>query len=234
MPIVISACVGAGLKASAGCIIFSMSYAYITTMLRQGSLVLDDREYRNVNFTLSAGEVLGLAGLLGSGRTAVAKGIFGLVTPDSGSIEVDGRPLRIRSVADALAASIGYVPEDRLTEGLFLNFSISDNVVVRALDRVMSAAGWVTPSRKRNEAKRWIDRLAIKTGSPDLPVSSLSGGNQQRVVLAKWIASHPRVLILNRPTGVWMLARSRASMTSLSSWLQMGLASSSCPTTCQN
>lgn len=157
-------------------------------------------EYRNVRFTLGAGEVLGLAGLLGSGRTAVVKGIFGLPPPDSGSIEVNGRSLVLRSVADALAASIAYVPEDRLTEGLFLNFSISDNVVVRTLDRVISPAGWITASRKRNEAKRWIERLAIKTQSPALPVSSLSGGNQQRVVLAKWIAGHPRVLILNRPS----------------------------------
>jgi simple sugar transport system ATP-binding protein len=158
------------------------------------------REYRNVSFTLGAGEVLGLAGLLGSGRTAVVKGIFGLPPPDSGSIEIDGQPLVLRSVADAIAANIAYVPEDRLTEGLFLDFSISDNVVVRSLDHLMSPAGWITASRKRKEAKQWIERLAIKTPSPDLPVSSLSGGNQQRVVLAKWIAGHPRVLILNRPT----------------------------------
>lgn len=85
--------------------------------------------------------MLGLAGLLGSGRTAVVEGIFGLPPPDSGSIEVDGRRLVLRSVADALAASIAYVPEDRLTEGLFLNFSISDNVVVRTLDRVDESGG---------------------------------------------------------------------------------------------
>jgi simple sugar transport system ATP-binding protein len=157
-------------------------------------------EYRNVSFSLAAGEVLGLAGLLGSGRTNVVKGIFGLPPPDSGSIEIDGLPVVLRSVADAIAAKIAYVPEDRLTEGLFLNFSISDNVVARSLDRLVSSAGWITASRKRREAERWIDQLAIKTRSPDLPVSSLSGGNQQRVVLAKWIASHPRVLILNRPT----------------------------------
>jgi simple sugar transport system ATP-binding protein len=157
-------------------------------------------EYRNVSFTLAAGEVLGLAGLLGSGRTALVKGIFGLPPPDSGGIEVDGRPVQVRSVADALAASIAYVPEDRLTEGLFLDFSISDNIVVRAIGRLTSPAGWVTAWRKRKEAELWIERLAIKTRSPDLLVSSLSGGNQQRVVLAKWIASHPRVLILNRPT----------------------------------
>ena len=92
------------------------------------------------------------------------------------------------------------MPEDRLSEGLFLSFSIEDNIVVRSLDRIMSRGGWITRARKRREAGQWIERLAIKTPSPALPVSSLSGGNQQRVVLAKWMASDPRILILNRPT----------------------------------
>jgi simple sugar transport system ATP-binding protein len=157
-------------------------------------------EYQNISFKLSAGEVLGLAGLLGSGRTAVAKSLFGLPPPETGSIELDGRPLKLRSVSDAVRAGIGYVPEDRLSEGLFLNFSIADNIVVRALDRLLSKTGWITNASKTKEARRWIERLAIRTPSGEMPVSSLSGGNQQRVVLAKWIASHPRVLILNRPT----------------------------------
>jgi simple sugar transport system ATP-binding protein len=157
-------------------------------------------EYQDISFALGAGEVLGLAGLMGAGRTAVVKGIFGLPPPDGGTIEMDGRPIIIRSVSDAVAAGIGYVPEDRLSEGLFLDFGIGDNIVVRALDRLLTATGWVTGSRKEREASRWIERLAIKTPSARLPVSSLSGGNQQRVVLAKWMASDPRVLILNRPT----------------------------------
>jgi simple sugar transport system ATP-binding protein len=157
-------------------------------------------EYRNVSFALGAGEVLGLAGLLGSGRTAVAKGLFGLPPPETGSIMLDGEPLDIGGVSDAVQAHIAYVPEDRLSEGLFLTFSIADNIVVRAIDRLVSNGGWLTGARKVKEAERWIERLAIKTPSGGLPVSSLSGGNQQRVVLAKWLASHPRILILNRPT----------------------------------
>jgi simple sugar transport system ATP-binding protein len=157
-------------------------------------------EYRDIGFSLFPGEILGFAGLMGAGRTAVAKAIFGLSPADAGTIELAGRPNSIRKVPDAVAAGIGYVPEDRLSEGLFLNFSIGDNIVVRALERLLTRAGWITASRKAKEASLWIDRLAIKTPSPQLPVSSLSGGNQQRVVLAKWIASHPRVLILNRPT----------------------------------
>jgi simple sugar transport system ATP-binding protein len=159
-----------------------------------------DREYQNISFVLGAGEVLGLAGLLGSGRTAVAKSLFGLPPPKTGRILLDGKPLHVKGVSDAVQAGIGYVPEDRLNEGLFLSFSIADNIVVRATERLVSNAGWLTRSRKRKEAEEWIKRLAIKTPSGQLSVSSLSGGNQQRVVLAKWMASHPRVLILNRPT----------------------------------
>jgi simple sugar transport system ATP-binding protein len=157
-------------------------------------------EYQNISLALGAGEVLGLAGLLGSGRTAVAKGLFGLPPPETGSIMLNGEPLYIGGVSDAVQAGIAYVPEDRLSEGLFLAFSIADNIVVRAIDRLVSNAGWLTRTRKAKEAERWIERLAIKTPSGELPVSSLSGGNQQRVVLAKWMASHPRILILNRPT----------------------------------
>jgi simple sugar transport system ATP-binding protein len=157
-------------------------------------------EYDDIGFALARGEVLGLAGLMGAGRTALAKGIFGLPAASRGRIVRDGRPVRVRSVADALAAGIGYVPEDRLSEGLFLDFSIRDNIVVRALDRLTSRGGWLTGARKSREASHWIDRLTIKAASDRAPVSSLSGGNQQRVVLAKWMASRPAILILNRPT----------------------------------
>jgi simple sugar transport system ATP-binding protein len=159
-----------------------------------------DRDYRNVSFELAAGEILGLAGLMGAGRTALAKGLFGLVPADSGRIVLNGKPIAIRNVGNAARAKIAYVPEDRLSEGLFLDFSIEDNVVVRSLDRLMSKGGWITQARKRREAERWIERLAIKTPSSALSVRSLSGGNQQRVVLAKWMASQPTILILNRPT----------------------------------
>jgi simple sugar transport system ATP-binding protein len=157
-------------------------------------------EYRNINFTLAAGEVLGFAGLMGSGRTSTVKGLFGLPPADHGSIEIDGRPIVIRNVTDAVRAGLAYVPEDRLSEGLFLDFSIEDNIVVRAMDRLISKTGWISRPRKAKEAGSWVERLSIKTPSARLPVSSLSGGNQQRVVLAKWMAANPRVLILNRPT----------------------------------
>jgi simple sugar transport system ATP-binding protein len=137
---------------------------------------------------------------MGAGRTAIVKGLFGLPPADRGTILVDGKETSIRDATDAIAAGIGYVPEDRLSEGLFLDFSIGDNIIIRALDRIMTAGGWITGARKGAEADEWVRRLAIKTPTPRLPVSSLSGGNQQRVVLAKWMAGKPRVLVLNRPT----------------------------------
>jgi simple sugar transport system ATP-binding protein len=158
------------------------------------------RDYIDVSFHLIAGEVLGLAGLMGAGRTALAKGLFGLEPAESGRIVLGGRPVTIRNVSDAVLEGIAYVPEDRLSEGLFLEFSIEDNIIVRSLDRVVGNGGWILRRRKRRKAEQWIDRLAIKTPSPTMPVRSLSGGNQQRVVLAKWMASDPKILILNRPT----------------------------------
>ncbi len=156
--------------------------------------------YQDVSFRLAPGEILGLAGLMGAGRTALAKGLFALPPPDRGTVRLGGKPVALSSVGEAAAAGIAYVPEDRLSEGLFLTYSIRDNIVVRALDRIVSPTGWLTRRRKSEEARRWMERLAVKASSDAAPVSSLSGGNQQRVVLAKWLASRPRVLILNRPT----------------------------------
>ncbi|KAA0971897.1 sugar ABC transporter ATP-binding protein [Aureimonas fodinaquatilis] len=157
-------------------------------------------QYEHIGFSLQPGEILGLAGLMGAGRTALAKSIFGIAPAQAGSLKVDGQATAIGSVADALAARIAYVPEDRLSEGLFLNFSIRDNIVVRAVERLTDRFGWLTGARKSKEAYHWIDRLTIKAASDKAPVSSLSGGNQQRVVLAKWLASNPSILILNRPS----------------------------------
>lgn len=157
-------------------------------------------DYHDVSFSLAAGEVLGLAGLMGAGRTALAKSLFGLAPAESGRIVLKGREVAVNSVSDAVRERIAYVPEDRLSEGLFLEFSIEDNVAVRSLDRLVDKGGWILRGHKRREAEQWINRLSIKASSPAAPVRSLSGGNQQRVVLAKWMASDPAVLILNRPT----------------------------------
>jgi len=156
--------------------------------------------FTDVSFELRAGEIVGLAGLLGSGRTELALSLFGIHPAAAGTVSVDGRPERIAAAEDALRTGIGYVPEDRLTEGLFLEQSIGRNIVVRTIDRLLGRAGLLDSQRVSREIDDWVHALSIKTREPTLPARTLSGGNQQRVVLAKWLASKPRVLILNGPT----------------------------------
>jgi simple sugar transport system ATP-binding protein len=157
-------------------------------------------EYADVSLQLHAGEVLGLAGLLGAGRTELASTLFGLTQPDAGTIRLDGQPLRLAANRDAIRAGIAYVSEDRLSLGLVQPQPISSNIAVTVLDRLLTVLGLLDPARKDRLVRDWIDRLKIKVGDPDDPVATLSGGNQQRVVLAKWLATEPRVLILDSPT----------------------------------
>lgn len=154
----------------------------------------------DISFTLRAGEVLGISGLLGSGRTALAKALFGLVAPDRGTITLNGQRVPTGNPLAAAEAGIGYVPEDRLTEGLFLTQSILQNIAIGRLDAHGSTAGVLDLPALMTEARDWLKRLSVKTTTPDAPVRSLSGGNQQRVVLARWMARSPRVLILNGPS----------------------------------
>jgi simple sugar transport system ATP-binding protein len=154
----------------------------------------------DVSFELHQNEVLGITGLLGSGRTELGLALFGELPVDSGNIYVDGKEVRIRKITDAVAAGIGFVPEDRVREGLFLEHSISDNIVVTMVDRLKNRFRFLDDKQKKVEADQWIKRLELKTPSGELPAKSLSGGNQQRVVLAKWLAMNPRILILNGPT----------------------------------
>ena len=156
--------------------------------------------FTDISFALRPGEILGLTGLLGCGRTELALALFGMHPTSSGTITVNGQRVAIRSTADAIHHGIGYIPEDRLTEGLFLEQSIGRNVVVRTLDQLLDRFGLLDRKQMDGQVDHWIDALRIKAGSPTLPVKTLSGGNQQRVVVAKWLASRPKVLILNGPT----------------------------------
>jgi simple sugar transport system ATP-binding protein len=156
--------------------------------------------FRDVSFQVRAGEILGITGLLGSGRTEIAEAVFGVHPADSGTISIDGSSRRIRSIQDAVAAGIGYVPEDRLTQGLFLEKSIADNIVAGSLDRFRTWWRALDARRVRAAITRLFDELRIHAPNPEAPVRSLSGGNAQRVVLAKWLATEPKVLILNGPT----------------------------------
>ncbi|MGI6877232.1 sugar ABC transporter ATP-binding protein [Microbacterium sp. gxy059] len=156
--------------------------------------------FEDVSLALRPGEILGITGLLGSGRTELALTMFGMLPHDSGRILVRGEPVRLSGVRDAIARDIAYVPEDRLTEGLALERSIGKNITISEIDRFVSRLGLLDRRRVDEEARRWVERLRIATPDPDNAASTLSGGNQQRVVLAKWLATGPRVLILNGPT----------------------------------
>lgn len=156
--------------------------------------------FKDVSFQLSAGEILGITGLLGSGRTELAMALFGIQPADSGEIFIDNERAAIDSVQDAMEYKIGYVPEDRLTEGLFLTQSIGKNIIVSNIDQLLTKMKSIDGAKIKQQIHRWMGELNIITPSQGLPVQSLSGGNQQRVVIAKWLETNPRILILNGPT----------------------------------
>ncbi|KQL45014.1 lipase [Brevibacillus choshinensis] len=156
--------------------------------------------FEHISLQIKAGEIVGLTGLLGSGRTELAESLFGLRPATSGKIFIEGKEQQIRTVQDAIEQRIAYVPEDRLTEGLFLEQSIERNMVISVVDRLSSHWHMIDLAKVKSTVQDWIKSLGIVAHSPALPVKTLSGGNQQRVVLAKWLATNPRLLILNGPT----------------------------------
>ena len=157
-------------------------------------------EYEDVSFTIRKGEIVGLTGLLGAGRTELALSLFGMTAPDSGTIMLDGKAVRLASNRQAMRAGIGYVPEDRLRLGLDMRQSVRANLTVTVLRRLAGRLGILDPALVRQTARDWIDRLRIKVPGLENPVDQLSGGNQQRVVIGKWLAIAPRLLILDSPT----------------------------------
>jgi simple sugar transport system ATP-binding protein len=174
--------------------------------LAAGAVVLEvqglgrDGDYDDVSLQLHAGEVVGLTGLLGSGRTELALSLFGMNPPDRGTIALDGRRIALSTNADAIHRGIAYVSEDRLTLGLILKQSITANVTLTVLERLAGRFGLISARARQSHVARWVAELGIKVSNPGNPVKTLSGGNQQRVVLAKWMATNPRVLILDSPT----------------------------------
>jgi ABC-type sugar transport system ATPase subunit len=158
----------------------------------------DDEGLRNISFSVRRGEIFGLAGLGGSGRTTLARTLFGL-SPSGSDIFLSGNPHRIHSPADAIRLGIGYLPEDRRQHGVILEMQVAMNVSLAALDSV-SRWGLVNRRAERDLAQNYVDRLRIKTASVFSASGTLSGGNQQKVALARWLAIHPRVIILDEPT----------------------------------
>lgn len=156
--------------------------------------------FSDASFSLGRGEILGITGLLGSGRSEIAEALFGVAPADTGTITVDGTPRSIRSIADGVKAGFGYVPEDRLTQGLFLDKSIADNMVASSLNKYRSKTLLLDRKRISRSMADLFARLRIKAPNVQAPVRSLSGGNAQRVVIAKWLDRKPSVLMLNGPT----------------------------------
>jgi ABC-type sugar transport system ATPase subunit len=155
---------------------------------------------RDVSFEVHKGEILGLAGLVGAGRTELARAIFGADPVGSGRIRLDGREVTIRSPADAIRAGIGLVPEDRKQQALFLALAVKDNLAIAALDKLVGGLGLVDDRREAALVEDYRRKLGIKMASPTQEVANLSGGNQQKVVLARWLALGPQVLIVDEPT----------------------------------
>jgi monosaccharide-transporting ATPase len=170
-----------------------------------GELVLEahgleaHRAPRDVSLEVHAGEVVGLAGLLGSGRTETAKALFGARHLDSGSVSVGGKEVDPGSPSEAIKSGLAFLPEDRKAEGIIPELSVRENIIAAALPR-LSRAGIVSKSEQDELVDRFMTRLGIKASGPDQPVGELSGGNQQKVMLARWLCLEPRVLILDEPT----------------------------------
>lgn len=158
-----------------------------------------DAGLHDISLTVRRGEIVGLAGLVGSGRTELAETIFGLRSVDGGEVLVNGAPARMASPADAIGLGIGYVPEDRRQHGVVLDMSIAENASLANLAGV-SRRGMIDARTERESAEQYVRQLRIKAGSVSGNVGSLSGGNQQKVALARWLAIHPSVLILDEPT----------------------------------
>ena len=157
------------------------------------------KDLRGVSFELHSGEILGLAGLVGSGRTYVARAIFGADPLEGGEFQLDGHLVRIRSPQEAIALGIGFLPEDRKAQGVLLGLPVSSNIAITRMENV-SRWGVIVFRRLKELALEFVAKLSIRTPSISQLVRNLSGGNQQKVVLAKWLALRPRVLILDEPT----------------------------------
>jgi len=155
---------------------------------------------RDVNLTVRKGEIVGLAGLVGAGRTEVARLICGADRITDGSVMIDGKDAKIHNTGDAVSQGIGWVPEDRKQHGLVLGMDVKSNISLAILRRISGATGAINARTERDIANHYVDALSIATPSISQTVSNLSGGNQQKVVLAKWLSSKPKLLIMDEPT----------------------------------
>jgi len=159
----------------------------------------DGRELHGVDLRLHCGEILGVAGLVGAGRTALAETLFGIRPAVAGDVHLEGRQVKLSSSGEAIRLGMGFVPEDRKLQGLFLNMAVRENIVISAMDK-LTRWGFVNFTEADRMAREFVDKLDIRTPGLRQRVRNLSGGNQQKVIIARWLTLKPRVLILDEPT----------------------------------
>ncbi|MBF0752384.1 MULTISPECIES: sugar ABC transporter ATP-binding protein [unclassified Pasteurella] len=159
-----------------------------------------EHQYRNINFSIKKGEIVSLVGLLGAGRTELCLSLFGITQPTSGECYLNGEPTKINNNREAIAKGIVYVSEDRMNTGLIMQESIHHNIISTIFKRIINPFGIIQSHKARQYTNQLIQSLKIKVSDPDLPVNTLSGGNAQRVSIAKWLAINPKVIILDSPT----------------------------------
>lgn len=178
-------------------------------------------KYQDINLSLHGGEIVSIVGLLGAGRTELCLSLFGMTRPDSGEIRIDGQPVRLHNNREAVRQGIGYVSEDRLTQGLIMEQSIYDNTIVTVFDQLHTPLGLLDHAKAAGLVNRLIRDLNIKVSDSALPVKTLSGGNAQRIAIAKWVATQPKILILDSPTvgvdiankeGIYQIAKDLAAL----------------------
>jgi ribose transport system ATP-binding protein len=157
------------------------------------------RALEGVSVSIRPGEIVGLAGLLGSGRSETARAIFGADPLDSGTVTVDGTPVQLRSPRDGVEHKIGFASEDRKTEGIIPQLSVRENITLALLPH-LRRHGIVDRTRQAEIVDRFIKAIGVKCSSPEQPIRELSGGNQQKVLLARWLCTDPKLLILDEPT----------------------------------
>jgi rhamnose transport system ATP-binding protein len=188
-------------------------------------------EFADLDFEVRRGEILGFYGLVGAGRSEAMKALMGLNPSARGEVRIAGRAADIRDPADAIAAGLAYVPEERQRQGGVLSFSVCHNMSLAALagprhgqHGALSRGAWLSPRRELSLAGRMIERLSVKTASPHTPLAGLSGGNQQKVVIAKWLGLQPRIVILDEPTKGIDVGAKQAVYHLVAEMVQQGLA----------
>lgn len=179
--------------------LFPKQEAHIGETLLDVSGLSSAGVFHDISFTVRSGEIVGLAGLVGAGRSEVARAVFGVDPYDSGTVTLAGAPIPAKNPTAAMRAGIALVPEDRRKQGLVLDSSVSKNITM-AIQRKLTSAGLLTDKAENTAAQIWASRLEVKSAALDTVAGTLSGGNQQKVVLGKWLATNPKVLIIDEPT----------------------------------